>query len=116
MGRTLITQAKTLLIISVIWITQKKTGGIFTASQDSLTGEQKKALKSAFRKAQSNKSIMWQSILSFDNRWLDKYGIYDPSTHSLNEEKIRQVTRMCVCKNAKKEKFGKCHLVCFNPL
>lgn len=84
----------------------EKTGGIFTASQDSLTGEQKKTLKSAFRKAQSNKSIMWQSILSFDNRWLDKYGIYDPSTHSLNEEKIRQVTRMCVARMQKEENLG----------
>ena len=84
----------------------EKTGGIFTASQDSLTSEQKKALKAAFRKAQSNKSIMWQSILSFDNRWLDKYGIYDPSTHSLNEEKIRQVTRLCVTKMQKEENLG----------
>ena len=32
----------------------EKTGGIFTASQDSLTSEQKKALKAAFRKAHSN--------------------------------------------------------------
>ena len=44
-----------------------------------------------------------QIVLSFDNRWLEKQGLYDSSTHTLNAEKIKELTRNSMKKMLEKE-------------
>lgn len=55
----------------------EKTTGLFTEDKTELTYKDKKILKETFRSAQDNGSLMWQTVISFDNRWLEKYGLYD---------------------------------------
>ncbi len=71
----------------------EQTSDLFTAHQDKLSQEEKKNLKDIFSVAQKNGSPMWQHIVSFDTRWLQENGIYDPSSHSLNENKVQEAIR-----------------------
>lgn len=52
----------------------EKMGALFTAQQDSLSKEQKQKIKELFKKAFDNNSIIWQTVISFDNRYLAKMG------------------------------------------
>lgn len=49
-----------------------KSTGLFTADKDLLTLQEKKQLKEVFSIAQTNQSLMWQTVISFDNNWLQK--------------------------------------------
>lgn len=80
-----------------------KANGLFTAQKDALTKEEKSELKSIFRKAQENGSLMWQTVLSFDNRFLEEQGLYDPHSKLLNEALLRELTRNCMGKMLEKE-------------
>lgn len=71
----------------------KKTFGMFTSNNDRLTDEQKQEYKKVFKKAYDNNSIMWQTVISFDNRFLTKNNIFDPATGYLDEKKIQKCTR-----------------------
>ena len=81
----------------------EKTTGLFTSEKNNLNPEEKKLLKEQYSKAQENGSLMWQTVLSFDNRWLAKQGIYDLTTHILDEKKIYEATRKSVSKMLKSE-------------
>ena len=48
----------------------QKASGLFTKEKEELSVEQKKALKELFKTAQENGSLMWQTVISFDNAWL----------------------------------------------
>ena len=52
-----------------------KTSGLFTSEKDNLSEDEKMQLKEIFEQAQSNESVMWQTVISFDNRWLKQNGI-----------------------------------------
>lgn len=54
----------------------KKQGELFTANKDYLDKEELSKLKEAFALAQKNESPMWQDVISFDNAWLEKQGLY----------------------------------------
>lgn len=45
----------------------EKTIGLFTSEKDILSQKDKQTLKQAFSQAQKNNSVMWQTVLSFDN-------------------------------------------------
>ena len=46
---------------------------------------------------------MWQTVLSFDNRWLAEQGIYDLKAQTMDEKKICEATRKAVSKMLKSE-------------
>lgn len=71
----------------------EKTSGLFTSKKDSLAADEKKALKESFSIAEKNNSVMWQTVFSFDMKWLAKNGIYSMETKSVDEYKLREVTR-----------------------
>lgn len=71
----------------------EKSGALFTAELDFLNEQQNRALKQSFRLAQKRGSLMWQNVISFDNRFLQKHGAYDPKTKWLDEAKMRDLTR-----------------------
>ncbi|MCI9577181.1 MAG: hypothetical protein HFJ84_11235 [Clostridiales bacterium] len=83
----------------------EKTTALFTSNQDSLSDMGKKELKDSFTTAQKNGSPMWQHIISFDNRWLEENGLYDSSTHTLNEIKMKEVVRASMNSLLKKERM-----------
>ncbi|WP_317367990.1 MobP2 family relaxase [uncultured Tyzzerella sp.] len=70
-----------------------KTTGLFNNDVDFMNEKDKENSKELFAKAQENKSIMWQDVYSFDNKWLIKQGLYNPITKVLDEEKIKRAVR-----------------------
>ena len=72
----------------------EKSSGLFTDTKNSLTSEEIKTLKQSFEKAQKQGSLMWQNVISFDNRWLEKLGVYNSKTGYIDESKVRNITRL----------------------
>lgn len=70
-----------------------KTDSLFTMEKDNLSEDEIKELKSLFEKAQENGSVLWKTVISFDNRWLEQNGIYDMKSGILNETKMREAIR-----------------------
>ena len=83
-----------------------KTKSIFTSDKDDLSSNEISTLKEVFKMAQNNGSFMWKTVISFDNRWLDKYGVYDMKSKTLNEPKIREVVRHGINKMLENEGLG----------
>ncbi|WP_174615275.1 MobP2 family relaxase [Virgibacillus ihumii] len=72
---------------------REKQGELFTNRNDKLSLDEKKTLKEQFQLAQKNNSPMWQDVISFDNGWLAKQDIYFPESHTVDEEKMRDMVR-----------------------
>lgn len=83
-----------------------KTTSLFTADKDQLKADEKQKLKNAFEVAQKNDSLMWQTVISFDNRFLEENGIYNAETQVVDEVKIRELTRGCMNKMLGKENMS----------
>lgn len=83
----------------------KKDGELFTDDRDLLSDDELKKLKKGYQIAQKNGSPLWQDVISFDNDWLEEQGLYDPVTHSVNEDKLRDVSRKAVDELLKQEKI-----------
>jgi len=83
----------------------EKTGGLFTDSKNNLTLEEKDALKDAFLSAQAHESIMWQHVISFDNRWLEDQGMINKETGIVNSAKLQELTRQSMRQLQKAEKL-----------
>src|SRR5699024_7936280 len=72
---------------------EAKQGDLFTKDNDQLNPNDKKTLKQQFQKAQQNESPMWQDVISFDNEWLAGQGLYNSTTHSVDEARMRKIVR-----------------------
>lgn len=71
----------------------KKSNGIFTQNKSELTKNEREELKKIFSIAQENDSIMWQDVVSFNNEWLEKNGLYNSETGWINEGAIQDSIR-----------------------
>lgn len=71
----------------------EKSKGLFTAGKDSLSKEERTELKRQFTFAQKNGSLMWQTVGSFDNRFLADHGLYDMQSKQLDQEKLQESIR-----------------------
>jgi len=78
----------------------EKTTGLFTKNEDRLSKDEKREIKEKFVNAQRHGSIMWQTVISFDNRWLEKQGLCEQKGDiiTLDENKIQEVVRYGVTK------------------
>lgn len=85
----------------------EKTSALFTEQANRLTESEKKSLKEMFKTAHENGSIMWQDVISFHNPWLEKQGIYDEKTRTLDEKKLMDVTRLAMKEMQKREGLEK---------
>ncbi|XMA23614.1 relaxase MobL (plasmid) [Bacillus bombysepticus] len=85
----------------------EKTSALFTDHANCLTESEKKSLKEMFKTAHENGSIMWQDVISFHNPWLEKQGIYDEKTKTLDEKKLMDVTRLMMKEMQKREGLEK---------
>src|SRR5699024_2536488 len=73
---------------------QKKSTSLFTKDDDNVDDEKKEKIKRAFKVAQFRGSILWQDVVSFDNKWLAENGIYDPKTKVVDEKRLKDITRV----------------------
>ena len=62
----------------------EKTTGLFSMDYDQLSEEIAQIYKEQFEQAQKNGSLLWQTVVSFDNKWLEELGIYDPESQVLD--------------------------------
>lgn len=81
----------------------EKTTELFTANSDSLTLEEKQHYKAEFINAQKENNLMWQTVISFDNDWLEEMGLFDKSTNTLDVDKCKEITRNSMKKMLKAE-------------
>lgn len=82
-----------------------RSTGLFTDSSSALSFSEKKRMKELFTSAQKNGSVMWQTVISFDNAWLQEQGLYNAASKTLDEEKIKEMTRGALHKLLKNEKI-----------
>lgn len=83
-----------------------KTTSLFTNEDDYVSQEKKDLLKLSFKTAQERGSILWQDVISFDNKWLEQNGIYDSETKVIDEKKLKNITRLAMNKMLDKENIG----------
>lgn len=81
----------------------KKLGSLWTKDYDEITRRKREELKEVFEKAREKGSNMWQTVISFDNRYLGANGLYDIETNSLNEKALRVAARKGIENMLKKE-------------
>ena len=86
--------------------------GLFTDNRDKLNSTEKNNLKNIFNKCQENGGIMWHDVISFDNKFLEKYGIYDSKNKVLDNRKLKEVVRSSVNEMLKKENLNKLAVWC----
>lgn len=84
----------------------EKTSELFTADKNKLSDDDKQILKNTFETAEKNGSVMWQTVISFDNAFLEKQGIYNSETKELDENKLKTCCRGCMAKMLEKEKLN----------
>lgn len=77
---------------------EEKSTGLFTSDKDSLNDADKRDVKAIIQKAQKDKSIMWQDVISFDNEWLKEIGVLQTKDGEpfIDEVKLKQATRNAV--------------------
>ena len=66
--------------------------GYFSSDQDTIHLKDLNAIRAKMRAAQANHSILWQDVISFDNEYLRKMGVFDPTTGYLDEDAIRKAS------------------------
>lgn len=81
----------------------EKTTELFTSDSDRLSNTEKQQLKALYEKAQWNGSPMWQTVISFDNLWLEKNGMYNSEEGFLDVKSLHEYTRKAVNALLKKE-------------
>ena len=81
----------------------EKTTGLFTRNKMDLNWEEKQQLKDVFNQARENGSLMWQTVISFDNRWLEEHGLYDSEKKVIDERKIKEIATGGIEKMLKNE-------------
>lgn len=81
---------------------ENKQGALFSSTEDMINAEQKNSLKDLFQQAQENGSPLWQDVISFDNTWLQKYGLMDESGQ-VNEVQMKNTVRAAVNEMLKAE-------------
>lgn len=74
---------------------ENKQGALFSSTEDIINIDQKNSLKDLFKQAQENGSPLWQDVISFDNTWLQKYGLMDEGGQ-VNEVKMKNIVRAAV--------------------
>lgn len=82
---------------------QDKTSSLFTETNNELNQQEKQQLKEVFQTAQDNGSLMWQTVISFDNRWLAENGLYRQAEQMLDEDRLKGIVRSAVGKMLKAE-------------
>lgn len=81
----------------------RKGAELFTAGSDGVTAEGKENLIKKFKEAEDNGGLMWDTIVSFDNEWLAKNGLYDPKTGECDDTALKDCIRQGVEKMLKSE-------------
>lgn len=75
---------------------KEKNTALFDNYKNIMSIDDREKVLKLFEQAQKNESIMWQDVFSFDNRWLEEQGLYDPITGSIDDVKIKNAVRKSI--------------------
>lgn len=78
------------------YATEKQTSdktAVFNQEKNHLSKEEVSQLKNQLETAYQNSSLLWQGVLSFDNSFLAKHGLYDMETGQVDQVAIKNVLR-----------------------
>ena len=64
--------------------------GLFSIDKETMTVEDMLDARERIQAAQSNGSVLYQDVISFDMDFLIKRSLYDPETEQLDESRLRQ--------------------------
>lgn len=81
----------------------QKNGALFDSRNDYI--EEISSLAEYYNKAEKNGSPLWKDVISFDNDWLEKQGLYHSNSGWLNETKMKNVVREAVNEMVQVEKM-----------
>ena len=82
--------------------TKNKTA-VFNQHKNHLSQEEVRQLKNQLETAYQNGSLLWQGVLSFDNSFLAKQGLYDMETGQVDQAAIKNVLRTAMPHLIKRE-------------
>jgi len=80
--------------------------GVFSCSSDQVSAADLKEIKNVFRRGQNHGSIIYQDVVSHDNKYLEKLGLYDPKTDRLDESGLKRAGKEMMDKLFEKEKLN----------
>ena len=84
----------------------KELTGIFTDKTLNASTEEAKHLKDMLLEAKENKSLLWRGVISFDNDFLARNGIYIPKSKEVDQEMIKKVVQKAMVNVIKREKLS----------
>lgn len=77
--------------------------GVFTNDIDEVTGKDMRHIRKKVKQAQENESVLWQDVISFDNKYLEEIGLYNPNTKRIDVDKLIKPSRKMMNKLIEKE-------------
>ncbi len=84
----------------------KEFTGIFTDKTLNASTEEAEHLKDMLVEAKENKSLLWRGVISFDNDFLARNGVYIPKSKEVDQEMIKKVVRKAMVNVIKREKLS----------
>ena len=84
----------------------KEFTGIFTDKTLNASTEEAEHLKDMLVEAKENKSLLWRGVISFDNDFLARNGVYIPKSKEVDQEMIKKVVQKAMVNVIKREKLS----------
>lgn len=84
----------------------KELTGIFTDKTLNASTGEAEHLKDMLVKAKENKSLLWRGVISFDNDFLARNGVYIPKSKEVDQEMIKKVVQKAMVNVIKREKLS----------
>ena len=76
---------------------------VWTDKKDTMTLGDRKEFQDKMQDAKKAGSMLWTDVVSFDNRFLERQGLYNPETGELKSEALRVASRKMLDTLAKRE-------------
>lgn len=84
----------------------KELTGIFTDKTLNASTGEAEHLKDMLVEAKENKSLLWRGVISFDNDFLARNGVYIPKSKEVDQEMIKKVVQKAMVNVIKREKLS----------
>lgn len=79
---------------------------VWTNDKDTMTLGDRKEFQDKMDAAKKHGSMLWTDVVSFDNRWLERQGLYNPKTGELKSEALREASRKMLDVLGKREQLN----------
>lgn len=79
---------------------------VWTNDKDTMTLGDRKEFQDKMDAAKKHGSMLWTDVVSFDNRWLERQGLYNPETGELKSEALREASRKMLNVLGQKEQLN----------